>query len=226
MQKLLLIDDDEQLAPLLAQYFSRFNFALESAAHPQVGLEMLGSGDYALLILDLMLPDMDGFEVCREVRKQSDLPIMMLTARGDVMDRIVGLELGADDYLAKPFEPRELVVRVQNILKRVTPAADTATEKTTTFEHISHDALRQQILIDDNTLDITHNEYLLLSLLMSKPGKIFSRDDILHHLKGNEMEIFSRSVDIAISRIRQKVKPLECIKTHRGAGYSFIPPRS
>lgn len=226
MTQLLIIDDDEQLAPLLTQYFARFNLSLDSAAHPQTGLSKLDKTSYDLLILDLMLPDMDGFEVCREVRKKSDIPIIMLTARGDVMDRIVGLELGADDYLPKPFEPRELVARVQNILKRTRAATNNDQPDNYETGGLLVDRQQQQISIHGNPVELSHNEYLLVDLLVSEPRKTFSRDEIMNQLRGTETEFFSRSVDIAISRIRQKLKPLDCIKTHRGAGYSFIPPLS
>ena len=186
------------------------------------GLERVASEAFDLIILDIMLPDMDGFEVCRALRKTSEIPIIMLTARGEVMDRIVGLELGADDYLPKPFEPRELVVRIQNILKR-------STSNTSESSRIEHGALtldqeRQQVFVDGKLIDLTTKEYQLLSLLMAKPGKVFSRDDILNHLRGVEADIFSRAVDISISRLRHKLKPLDCIKTQWGAGYSFVPP--
>ena len=227
MPRLLLIDDDEQLSPLLTQYFSRFNIDLESAAHPHNGLQKLKEDSYDLVILDLMLPDMDGFEVCHEIRKESELPIIMLTARGDVMDRIIGLEIGADDYLPKPFEPRELVARVQNILKRATPpASEKANTDTLAFDRLRVDSLSHEAFVDESAVGLTHNEYLLFSLLVGEPGRIFSRDEILNHLKGNEVDIFSRSVDISVSRVRQKLKPLDCIKTHRGSGYSFVPPSS
>ncbi|MCB1756902.1 MAG: response regulator transcription factor [Gammaproteobacteria bacterium] len=226
MPRLLLIDDDEQLGPLLKQYFARFGLDLDSATHPREGLAKLVTGAaYELVILDLMLPDMDGFEVCREIRKHSEIPIIMLTARGDVMDRIIGLEIGADDYLPKPFEPRELVARVQNILKRIGPAAQQHGKAgTLDFGVLSVDPLARAATVDNKDTGLTHNEFLLLSLLISQPGQIFSRDEILNHLKGNEVDIFSRAVDISISRLRQKLKPLDCIKTHRGYGYSFIPP--
>lgn len=222
MNKILLIDDDEELAPLLAEYFARFNLDLSNETHPQDGLDRLEAEAFDLVILDLMLPDMDGFEVCRNIRKTNDIPVVMLTARGEVTDRIVGLELGADDYLPKPFEPRELVARIQNILKRVErqpersePASDGP---------LQIDQEHQRVMLNDEEMDLTFNEYQLLCLLASEPGKTFSRDDILHHLKGMELEIFSRSVDIAVSRLRQKLKPLDCIKTHRGLGYAFIEP--
>src|SRR4249919_3343966 len=124
MPRILLIDDDEHLGAPLASYFARFDFVLDSASRPSEGLARLRAQPYDAAILDVMLPEMDGFALCREIRKESDIPIVMLTARGDVMDRVVGLELGADDYLPKPFEPRELLARIQTILRRAAPAAN------------------------------------------------------------------------------------------------------
>ena len=126
MPRLLLIDDDEQLGPPLAAYFKRFEFELVHATRPSAGLALLREGGFDAAILDVMLPEMDGFELCRTIRKDSSIPIVMLTARGDVMDRVVGLELGADDYLPKPFEPRELLARIQPVLRRVVPASAAA----------------------------------------------------------------------------------------------------
>lgn len=220
MHNILLIDDDDRLAALLLEYFERYEMALDSALLPSEGLSKLSNGDYALVILDVMLPEMDGFEVCKLIRKQSDIPIIMLTARGDVMDRVVGLELGADDYLPKPFEPRELVARIQSILKRSAHHVD-LNEKLC-FENLVIDTDMQQITLDGEEIHLSTMEYQLLEHLARHVGKTQSRDDILNALKGTETELFSRSVDIAISRLRQKLKPLELIKTVRGSGYLFI----
>ena len=223
MQTVLLIDDDEKLAVPLQQYFSRFNLHMDYANHPVVGLEKLQQGKVDLLILDVMLPDMDGFEVCRTIRQQgNDVPIVMLTARGDVMDRVVGLELGADDYLPKPFEPRELVARIQNILKR----RHSSTEKKSdmvVFGQLTLDFGLRQVRLANEVVALTTLEYQLLVLLSSSPNKNFTRDEILNELKGIDTEVFSRSVDILVSRLRQKLKPLTCIKTVWGVGYCFIP---
>ena len=221
MANILLIDDDERLADLLGEYFQRFDFSLSNAVHPRVGLSMVADGDYDLLILDIMLPDMDGFEVLRELRKVSDMPVLMLTARGDVMDRVVGLELGADDYLPKPFEPRELVARIQNILKRAHKSKD---ETLFSWPGLQIDIERLQVKRNGDVVDLTSKEFQLLSLLAGEPGKNFSRDDILNHLRGIDADIFSRAVDILISRLRSKLKPVDCIKTNWGSGYSFIAP--
>lgn len=221
MANILLIDDDERLADLLGEYFQRFDFSLSNAVHPRAGLSMVADGDYDLLILDIMLPDMDGFEVLRELRKVSDMPVVMLTARGDVMDRVVGLELGADDYLPKPFEPRELVARIQNILKRAHKPKD---ETLFSWPGLQIDIERLQVKRNGDLVDLTSKEFQLLSLLAGEPGKNFSRDDILNHLRGIDADIFSRAVDILISRLRSKLKPVDCIKTNWGSGYSFIAP--
>ena len=224
MASLLIIDDDDRLAAPLKEYFERFNLDLTSATHPNEGLELLKNNDFELVILDVMLPELDGFDVCRIIRKDSDIPIIMLTARGDVSDRVVGLELGADDYLAKPFEPRELVARIQNILKRSEPA--TKTVSLIEFENLRINVNRQEVSVGDKLVNLTSNEFQLLLLLASSPGEQLSRDDILNKLKGIDVELFSRAIDIQISRLRQKLKPTDYIKTVWGSGYQFIAPQA
>ncbi len=220
MHRILLIDDDERLAGLLAEYFARYDLILESVLRPSEGLRKLTARNFNLVVLDVMLPEMDGFEVCKSIRKQSNIPIIMLTARGEVMDRIVGLELGADDYLAKPFEPRELVARIQSVLKRVQhiPPQHTLWQ----FDTLAIDATLHKATIDGNSVPLTTMEFQLLELFGRSPGKIFTRDEILNHLKGIDADVYSRSVDILVSRLRQKLKPLELIKTVRGRGYVFV----
>ena len=149
-RRLLLIDDDEQLGPPLAAYFRRFDFVLEQAALPSKGLQMLATGGFDAVILDVMLPEMDGFAVCRAIRRDSLIPIVMLTARGDVMDRVVGLELGADDYLPKPFEPRELLARIQTVLRRTAPSAAPAVPAgVLRFDGLAIDRDRRSVLRGD-----------------------------------------------------------------------------
>ena len=220
MHQILLIDDDERLAELLQQYFMQHNLALHSATRPNEGLAKLETKNFDLVILDIMLPEMDGFEVCRTIRKQNDIPILMLTARGEVMDRVVGLELGADDYLSKPFEPRELVARIQNILKRSEQIPNQ--KNLFTFEELTLDTVMRQVQVSGTEVPLSTMEYQLLELFAKTPGKTFSRDEILNHLKGIDTEILSRSVDILVSRLRQKLKPLKLIKTVRGSGYIFV----
>jgi len=219
MPRILLIDDDEHLAAPLAAYFARFDFVLDSALRPGEGLAKLRAGAYDAAILDVMLPEMDGFALCREIRKESDIPVIMLTARGDVMDRVVGLELGADDYLPKPFEPRELVARVQTILRRqrAVPAAGPRR----VFEGLAINLETREVLRLGEKVELTGTEFELLALLAADPGKVFNRDDILNRLRGHEAELYTRAVDIVVSRLRKKLEPLDCIKTLRNAGYTL-----
>ena len=224
MPRLLLIDDDELLGPPLAAYFARAGFELQHATRPSAGLALLRSGAFDAAILDVMLPEMDGFELCRTIRKESAVPIIMLTARGDVMDRVVGLELGADDYLPKPFEPRELLARIQTILRRVVVAVGSA--RLLRFEGIEIDHDRRSVMRQGETIELTSTEFELLALLAAAPHKVFSRDDILASLRGHSAEdIHSRAVDILVSRLRRKLEPLDCIHTLRNAGYTFAAVR-
>lgn len=227
MHRILLIDDDAQLGPPLAVYFQRFELELIHALKPSDGLAQLAGGSFDAAILDVMLPEMDGFELCRTIRKQGDLPIVMLTARGEVMDRVVGLELGADDYLPKPFEPRELVARLQTVLRRRRASGPgNVAGSTLEFEGLSIDAARRSVVRQGTALELTGTEFDLLHLLAKEPGKVFSRDDILNQLRGHEAELYTRAVDIVVSRLRKKLEPLDCIKTLRNAGYSLALRRA
>jgi len=220
---ILIIDDDSKLNRLLETFLADFNMEVSSATLPSVGLKLLKNDRPDLVILDLMLPEMDGFSVCREIRRLSQVPIIMLTARGDLTDRIVGLELGADDYLAKPFEPRELVARIQSVLRRCrsTPVTDNII-----VGRISIDKMARTVSLDNKVVDLSTNEYDLLVLLVGQPGRVFSRDDILQELRGTDCDAFNRIVDITVSRLRQKLgddpRSPQLIKTIWGAGYSFM----
>ena len=229
MHSVLLIDDDGKLAEVLTDYCAQFDIRIEPALRPSVGLEKLASSEFDAVILDVMMPEMDGFEVCKRIRSSSDIPIIMLTARGDVTDRIVGLELGADDYLPKPFEPRELIARLKSNIKRHaanTKAAPAASGKQTLyFEDITLYPDRREVQVRGRSIDLTTKEFDLLLLLATSAGTAFSRDEILAELKGTENELFSRSVDILVSRLRAKLKPSNPIRTIHGAGYSFAASR-
>ncbi len=224
MTKILLIDDDERLGDLLQAYFDRFDLKLTAATTPEAGLAQLAAEEPALVILDVMLPGQDGFEVCRSIRKTSAVPIIMLTARGEVTDRIVGLELGADDYMPKPFEPRELVARIQNVLRRSVSSKPQSAKLE--FEGLTVDRERRSAELDGAPLDLTTMEYQLLELFASNPGRTYTRDEILNELRGIDAQLFSRSVDILVSRLRQKLgdtsKQARFIKTVWGTGYAFI----
>mgnify|MGYP001812421108 FL=1 len=224
MAKVLIIDDDRKHNELLQAYFKRFGINLIAALESESGFRMLNREDPDLLLLDVMLPGKDGFEICREVRKSSNIPIIMLTARGDVIDRVSGLELGADDYIPKPFEPRELVARVQAILRRSDAAG--AAGSLLEFEGMSIDTETRSVKVDDKPVDLTSMEFELLLILARRHGKKMSRDDILSELRGIDAAILTRSVDIMVSRLRGKlgdsVKPPRFIQTIWGRGYSFV----
>jgi two-component system OmpR family response regulator len=221
MPRILLIDDDAQLGAPLAAYFARFDLELVHALHPDQGLALLRTGGFDAAILDVMLPGMDGFALCREIRKGSDIPILMLTARGEVMDRVVGLELGADDYVPKPFEPRELVARVQTVLRRRVVAPVTAGPTRLRFEGLEVDPVTRSVRRQGSVVELTGTEFELLLVLAREPGRVWGRDDILNQLRGHEAELHTRAVDIVVSRLRKKLEPLDAIKTLRNAGYAL-----
>jgi len=220
---ILIIDDDQKLNQLLEQYLEDFGFDAISAIHPREGMKKLEKASPDLIILDVMLPDMNGFEVCKTIRKKSRVPIIMLTARGELMDKVVGLELGADDYLPKPFEPRELVARIQSILRRT---GKTSTDEIIQSGKLTIDLKRQAAKLDGILLPLTTHEFTALSLMVRNPGKVMDRDTILQELRGIDCDAFNRSVDITMSRLRQKLnddpKMPSFIKTVWGAGYVFI----
>lgn len=224
MAKVLLIDDDRKHSELMQAYFKRFGINLVCAYDSVEGFKKLAREEPDLLLLDVMLPGKDGFEICREVRKTSNIPIIMLTARGEVIDRVSGLELGADDYVGKPFEPRELVARVQATLRRSAIAGQTVGGLK--FEGLAIDTETRSVRVDEKNIDLTSMEYELLLILARRQGHKLSRDDILSELRGIDAAILTRSVDIMVSRLRQKlgdsVKPPRFIHTIWGRGYSFV----
>jgi len=227
MAKVLLIDDDKKHSDLLKNYLKQFGIALECAGDADEGMRKLTRTDPDLLLLDIMLPGRDGFDICREVRKTSEIPIIMLTARGDVVDRVSGLEIGADDYVGKPFEPRELVARIQTILRRA--ASTDSRDPVLRFEGIQIDLDGREVRVDDETITLTSMEFELLALLARRAGKKVSRDEILNELRGIDAAIMTRAVDIMVSRLRNKlgdtIKPPRFIQTVWGTGYAFVPRR-
>ncbi len=216
---ILLIDDDEKLAKLLKSFFAKFDFHFISEALPSKGIQTFRDVSPDLVILDVMLPEMDGFEVCRLLRSESNVPIIMLTARGDVNDRVIGLETGADDYLSKPFEPKELVARIESILSRVSDKK--SVDDLLTFGQLTIKPSRYEVTVAGKKVKLTTKEYTLLMLMCTNPEKVFNRDDIMNELSGIDSELFSRSVDILVSRLRTKLKPLDYIQTVWGIGYKF-----
>ena len=221
--RVLIIDDDEKLNALLTEYLGRFGFVVRAAAHPEGGLRSLRTDATDIVILDVMLPDLDGFAVCRRIRETSRVPIVMLTARGDVMDRIVGLELGADDYLPKPFEPRELVARIQAVLRRGTAQEGDEVLRVGALEV---NWTTRSASLDGKVLPLTAAEFELLGLLARNRGRVLSRDRIMSETRGIDWAAYDRSIDVLVSRIRQKLGDVArqpaFIRTVRGAGYSFV----
>jgi DNA-binding response OmpR family regulator len=221
--RVLVIDDDEKLNALLGEYLGRFNFAVRAAAHPDQGLRALKADPPDIVVLDVMLPDMDGFAVCRKVRESSRVPIIMLTARADVADRIVGLELGADDYLSKPFEPRELMARMQAVLRR---GVNVGPEERIRAGALEVNWTTSAVRLNGRLLSLTPAEFALLGLFVRQRGRALSRDRIMDATHGIDLEAYDRSVDVLVSRLRQKLgddpKQPRFIRTIRGIGYQFI----
>jgi DNA-binding response OmpR family regulator len=223
-ERILLVEDDPRLAEMLCEYLGQAGFRITLAPLGAAALKQFAATDFDAVVLDLMLPDMDGLSVCREIRTKADTPVLMLTARGDAIDRIVGLELGADDYLPKPFEPRELLARLRAILRRRTPGK-------TTGDHVMHfgrldiDSAARTVLLDGARCDLTGYQFDLLWALAKSAGRVLSRDALMDKVKGAQLEAFDRSIDVHMSRIRAAIeddpkKPRRVI-TVRGAGYVF-----
>ena len=224
---ILVVDDDEKLNRLLKRFLKDFGYDIYSAVDADDGLKKVRTVMPDLIILDVMLPGMSGFDVCKRIRESSAVPIIMLTARGDVMDKVVGLELGADDYLPKPFEPRELVARIQAVLRR---AQGSGTDRRRCFGRLTVDFQRRQVRLDDQDVDLTTSEFAALDLLVRHAGKVLDRDEIMQALRGIDSECFNRVVDITMSRLRQKLgddpRHPQFIKTVWGTGYTFVARES
>ena len=217
---ILLIEDDRRLAGMVSEYLGEAGFRVSVVGEGRAGLEHLTREPYDALILDLMLPDMDGLEVCRQLRAKSDTPVLMLTARGDTMDRVVGLEVGADDYLPKPFEPRELLARLRAILRRRQSGASTTTLR---FGRLEIDRDARIVRVDGAPRSVTGHQFTLLMALADKAGRVLSRESLMDLVRGEALEAFDRSIDVHISRIRAAIeddpKKPRRILTVRGAGY-------
>jgi DNA-binding response OmpR family regulator len=223
VERILLVEDDPRLAEMLLEYLGQAGFGVTVASLGATALEQLNEADYDAVVLDLMLPDMDGLEVCRRLRARCDTPVLMLTARGDAIDRIVGLELGADDYLPKPFEARELLARLRAIVRR--RVRGTAGEKALHFGRLELDTAARAVRLDGKACELTGYQFDLLVVLAKNAGRVMSRDTLMDLLKGEGFESFDRSIDVHVSRIRACIednpkKPRRVI-TVRAAGYVF-----
>jgi two-component system, OmpR family, phosphate regulon response regulator OmpR len=223
-ERILLVEDDPRLAEMLSEYLGQAGFRVTLAPLGAEAVERLSTTEFDAVVLDLMLPDMDGLDVCRQVRARSDIPLLMLTGRGDAIDRIVGLELGADDYLPKPFQPRELLARLRAILRRRVRGKSSAAS-VLQFGRLDIDTAARTVRLDGVQRDLTGYQFDLLMALAENPGRVLSRDTLMNLVKGEHLEAFDRSIDVHVSRIRAAIeddpkKPRRVI-TVRGAGYVF-----
>ena len=223
--RVLMIDDDTVLARIVAEYLGTRGLSVTTAATLTEGEALLRRGGFDALILDVMLPDGDGFDLCKSWRQQSVLPILMLTARGDEIDRIVGLELGADDYLPKPFNPRELLARLRSLLRRSQMSASGAVGEVLRFGNLEIDRGAMEARVNGVPCTLTAHQFSLLWALATHAGKVLSRDRLLELARGESLDTFDRSIDVHISRIRAAIeddqKEPKRIITVRGAGYVF-----
>jgi len=220
--RILLIEDDHRLAEMVKSYLGQAGFQVTIAARGELGVAAEKRESFDAIVLDLMLPDIDGLDVCRRVRLRSDTPILMLTARGDTMDRVVGLELGADDYLPKPFEPRELLARLKAILRR---GRGEPTAQMLRFGRLEIDLAAREVRLDGDARALTTYQFDLLAALAQHAGRVMSREAIMDLVRNEPLEAFDRSIDVHISRIRAAIEddarhPRRVI-TVRGAGYVF-----
>ena len=224
-EHILIIDDDLELTGLIKKFLENNKFKVSSFNNPKIALEHLSKKNtYDLIILDIMMPEMDGFQVLREIRQNSTIPIIMLTARGEVEDRIVGLELGADDYMPKPFEPEELTARIQSIMRRI-KSPETMIDNLE-FEHLSIDKLKQEVVLNGSPVSLSTTEFEALLIFAENCGQILDRDYLVENLRGISWQSYDRSIDVLVSRLRNKLSKLdpdtEYIKTIHGVGYKFI----
>ncbi len=220
---ILMVDDDVDLNALVTEYLARFGHRLVTATSAARGMAELRRERPDLVILDIMLPDTDGLTLCREIRTEFDVPIIMLTARGEVADRVLGLELGADDYLSKPFEPRELVARIQSVIRR---SANRESPQALVADGLRLQKETRRVSLDGNDIDLTTMEFELLSVLMESHGRVLSRNRLIERLRGIDADVYDRSIDMLVSRLRDKLgddsHAPRFIKTVRLTGYQFV----
>jgi DNA-binding response OmpR family regulator len=224
--RVLLLDDDERLSDMLATYLRSRGFVVEQRFDATTGLSALSAASFDVLVLDVMLPDLDGFEVLKRLRRTHDLPVLMLTARGEDTDRIVGLELGADDYLPKPFNPREVVARLSAILRRVR-GEHRKDSDVLRFGKLEIDRAAREARVDGRACALTSHQFELLRVLAERAGRVQTRDQLMQAVRGEDLEEFDRSIDVHISRIRAAIeedpKSPRRIRTVRAVGYVFAP---
>ena len=217
-KKILIVDDEPQIVEICRDYLKAAGYATVTASNGAQGLSLARREKPDLIVLDLMMPEMDGLDVTREIRRASDVPIIMLTARVEETDKLIGLELGADDYITKPFSPRELVARIRVVLRRVVNSPDSDTIRA---GNVELDRAHYEVHLPDKTVPLTSTEFEILATLMSQPGRIFSRAQLLTATHGVTFESLERAIDSHIRNLRRKLEPAELIITVHGVGYKF-----
>ncbi len=230
MEDILLIDDDVELCSMLTDYLGRYEFRVHGVHRGDEGLKTARGREWALILLDVMLPGLDGFEVLKQIRASSDVSVLLLTARGEDVDRIVGLEIGADDYLPKPFNPRELLARMRAILRRRSGSAAKSESALLRVDDLELDAAARSVVQGGQKIDLTSVEFALLETLMRFPGQVVSREQLSESVLGRKLDPFDRSLDMHVSRLRRKLSENgardEQVKTIRGSGYQLVVSRS
>jgi two-component system response regulator CpxR len=228
MERILVIDDDVELCQLVGEYLRAEGFAVDSVHDGESGLKKATAGEYLLIVLDVMLPGINGFEVLRRVRATSRLPVLLLTARGEDVDRIVGLEIGADDYLPKPFNPRELVARIRAVLRRTRGEAGSPAPDVVSVGDVELDPATRTVRLEGKPVELTSVEFNLLEVLLREAGRVVPRERLVNAVLSRKFSPFDRSIDMHVSKVRKKLGDTENdehIKTVRGVGYIFARPR-
>jgi two-component system response regulator CpxR len=229
VDRILVVDDDTELCSLVAEYLKPEGFQVEAVHDGKAGLARALNGDYLLVVMDVMLPGLNGFDVLRKIRDSSRMPVLLLTARGEDVDRIVGLEIGADDYLPKPFNPRELVARIRAILRRTNvKEGDTPVPDVIKVGDVELDPATRSVLHNGKPVDLTSVEFGLLQVLLREAGRVVTREALVDEVLGRKFSPFDRSIDMHVSKVRKKLGDSDSedhIKTVRGAGYIFAAAR-
>ena len=221
--KVLIADDDSNISELIKVYFEKDGFETVTARNGKEAVELFKSEAPSIVILDVMMPEMDGWQVCREIRRISNIPIIMLTAKGETFDKVLGLELGADDYMVKPFDPKELIARVKAVLRR-SETKEASTEKELVFPNLTINLTNYELKINGNITEVPPKELELLYFLASNPNRVFTREQLLEQVWGFDYFGDSRTVDVHIKRLREKLEGAEAnwqLKTVWGVGYKF-----
>ena len=224
MPTILIIDDDAEMTSLLSEFLTDYKYSVQIYHNPLEALEFLQKNSVDIVLLDIMMPEMDGLSVLRKIREHSEVPVMMLTAKGDVSDKVVGLELGADDYLPKPFEPQELIARVQSILRRV--KFSNSMVDVVEFNGLIVDKVKEEVVLDGEVVHLSTSEFEALTLFIDNNNEVLDREFLVENLRGIQWQTFDRSVDVLVSRLRNKLgetpNKTRFLKTIHGVGYKFV----